>query len=219
MVRWMSKGCSTGQRQLASGLVLVGCLGSLVACRAILSLILPTGGQLQDSQESAPQALRRYISKDGTYFEASLGDARALPEQFPAHLHLPQSSVVSSGYIRDWEGGMTSLVLQTSLPVQEISTYYRRSLWSRGWEILSDLEQANGIRTLVFESPQHSQQIPQQAVIQVGSPRLGPDQTEQRDILILLSTVPTGNHDFASGSPKKGSGVKSWSKRAPSSPL
>ncbi|MEN9232226.1 MAG: hypothetical protein Q6L68_15110 [Thermostichus sp. DG02_5_bins_236] len=194
-----------------AGLAILGGVGSLVACRANPAPISPAGAQLQDP---AHQPIRRHISKDGTRFAASLGDARALPAQFPAHLHLPQSSVVSSGQIWDREGGMTSLILQTSLPVQEISTYYRRSLWGRGWEILSDIEQPGGIRTLVFESPQRPQQMPQQVVVQVGSPRRGSDQTEQRDILILLSTVP--DYDPSSGIQSDDSPVKGWSKTSPS---
>ncbi|MFQ3585723.1 MAG: hypothetical protein SNJ85_12520 [Cyanobacteriota bacterium] len=204
--------------QLAAGLAAIGCMGSLAACRATLAPISPEGAQLQDSEDPTHSPLRRYISKDGTRFEASLGDARALPAQFPPHLHLPQSSVVSSGHIRDREGGMTSLILQTSLPVQEISTYYRRSLWGRGWEILSDVEQPDGIRTLVFESPQRPQQMPQQVVIQVGSPRQGPDQTEQRDILILLSTVPAGDYDPSDGNQGDNFPVKGRSKTPPSPP-
>ncbi len=133
--------------------------------------------------------VRRHIGKDGTHFEASLGDTRALPPQFPPHLRLPNAVVVSSGQIWDREGGLASLILQTSQPLEEIAAYYRRTLWGRGWDILSDIEQASGIRTLVFESPPHPQKPLQQAVIQVGSPRRGPDQVEYRDILILLNSV------------------------------
>ncbi|MEN9223114.1 MAG: hypothetical protein Q6M04_11830 [Thermostichus sp. BF3_bins_97] len=165
---------------LLTGLGLL--VGSLAACRALPAPIPPETAQ--------PNPIRRHISKDGTHFEASLGDMRALPSEFPSHLRLPNTSIVSSGQIRDRSGGITSLILQTSQPLPEITTYYRRTLWGRGWEILSDVEQPDGIRTLVFESPHRPQKLPQQAVIQVGSPRQGPDQSEHRDILILLSTVP-----------------------------
>lgn len=202
----MDKSGCAAWMQLAAGLAAVGFMGSLVACTP--APISPAEAQLQDPVRRPI----RHISKDGTRFEASLGDTRALPAQFPAHLQLPQASVVSSGQIWDREGGMTSLILQTALPMQEISTYYRRGLWGRGWEILSDVEQPDGIRTLVFESPQHLQQMPQQVVIQVGAPRQGPDQAEQRDILILLSTVPAGDP----GTQGDGSPVKGWSKTAPS---
>lgn len=152
--------------------------GSLVACRKMPDPVAP---------ELDP--VRRHIGKDGTHFEASLGDTRALPPQFPPHLQLPNASIISSGQIRDREGGLASLILQTSQPLEAIAAYYRRTLWGRGWDILSDIEQANGIRTLVFESPPHPKKPLQQAVVQVGSPRRGPDQVEYRDILILLSTV------------------------------
>ncbi|MFS8855423.1 hypothetical protein NW844_08115 [Synechococcus sp. H55.2] len=156
--------------------------GSLMACRQRAAPVSP---------ELDP--VRRHIGKDGTHFEASLGDTRALPPHFPPHLQLPNAAVVSSGQIWDRGGGLASLILQTSQPLEEIAVYYRRTLWGRGWDLLSDLEQANGIRTLVFESPPHPEQSLYQAVIQVGSPRRGPDQVEYRDILILLSTVaPVG---------------------------
>jgi hypothetical protein len=154
--------------------------GSLVACRKMPDPV---------AQEVDQDPVRRHIGKDGTHFEASLGDARALPPQFPPHLQLPNASIISSGQIRDREGGLASLILQTSQPLEAIAAYYRRTLWGRGWDILSDIEQANGIRTLVFESPPHPKKPLQQAVVQVGSPRRGPDQVEYRDILILLSTV------------------------------
>lgn len=62
--------------------------------------------------------------------------------------------------------------MQTSQPLEAIAAYYRRTLWGRGWDILSDIEQANGIRTLVFESPPPQKPL-QQAVVQVGSPVAG----------------------------------------------
>ncbi len=179
----MERNHCPGWMQLFTGLTPGLLVGSLVACRALPAPI--------PSETAQPDPIRRHISKDGTHFEASLGDTRALPPQFPRHLQLPNASIVSSGQIRDHSGGITSLILQTSQPLAEITSYYRRTLWGRGWEILSDVEQQDGIRTLVFESPQRPQKLPQQAVIQVGSPRQGPEQLEQRDILILLSTVPT----------------------------
>ncbi len=143
--------------------------------------------------EAAPlDPVLRHIGEDGTHFEASVGDTRALPPHFPPQLQLPEAAVLSSGQIWDQEGGLASLLLQTSQPLEEIAAYYRRTLWGRGWDLLSDLEQADGIRTLVFESPPHPEQSLHQAVIQVGSPRRGPDQVEYRDILILLSTVAPG---------------------------
>lgn len=144
------------------------------------------------SEAAPPDPVLRHIGEDGTHFEAAVGDTRALPPHFPHQLRLPDATVISSGQIWDQEGGLASLILQTSQPLSEIAAYYRRTLWGRGWDLLSDLEQAGGIRTLVFESPPRPDRPPQQAVIQVGSPRRGPDQVEYRDILILLSTVVPG---------------------------
>ncbi|HIK21620.1 MAG TPA: hypothetical protein IGR15_11340 [Synechococcus sp. M44_DOE_062] len=166
--------------------------GSLVACRQMPAPV--------DPELDRQDLVRRHIGKDGTHFEASLGDTRALPPQFPHHLQLPNAAIISSGQIRDREGGLASLILQTSQPLEAIAAYYRRTLWGRGWDILSDIEQANGIRTLVFESPPHPEKPLRQAVVQVGSPRRGPDQVEYRDVLILLSTVspPATAEDFSS---------------------
>ena len=160
-------------------------LALLAACRP-----LPDA---PPSEAAQADPVLRHVGEDGTHFEASVGDTRALPPHFPQQLRLPNATVVSSGQIWDQEGGLASLILQTSQPLSEIAAYYRRTLWGRGWDLLSDIEQADGIRTLVFESPPHPEKSPQQAVIQVGSPRRGPDQAEYRDILILLSTVdPVG---------------------------
>jgi hypothetical protein len=157
----------------------------LTACRLLPSTEPPAAAQ--------PDPVLRHIGEDGTHFEASVGDTRALPPHFPQQLRLPNATVVSSGQIWDQEGGLASLILETSQPLEEIAAYYRRTLWGRGWDLLSDVEQAKGIRTLVFESPPRPDRPLQQAVIQLGSPRRGPDQVEYRDILILLSTIaPVG---------------------------
>ncbi|MEN9201739.1 MAG: hypothetical protein Q6K80_00030 [Thermostichus sp. DG_1_6_bins_120] len=193
-----------------AGLALLG--GVAVACRTTPVFFSREVVPLTQTEGVQPQkAIRQHISKDGTRFQASLGDTFALPAHFPAYLQLPGAIVISSGQIWDREGGISSLLLQTSLSGQEIGTYYRRHLWGRGWEILSDIEQPGGIRTLVFESPQRLPQMSQQVVIQVGSPRQGTDPTQQRDILILLSTVPTGDPGIRS----EGSPVKGWSKSTP----
>ncbi len=200
----MARNSGPRWQQLAAGLGAGACLGSLLAAG------VPLASQPWDVEKaenpadgaSPPSLFRRHLSKDGTHFQASLGDTRALPDHFPDYLHLPQSSVVSSGHLQDREGSLTSLLLQTALPVQEIRAYYRRNLWGRGWEILSELEQADGIQTLVFESPRRPNQLLQQAVIQVGSL----NQRQHRDILILLSTV------FDPDTPRQQLPVKGWSK-------
>jgi hypothetical protein len=141
----------------------------LTACRLLPSTEPPAAAQ--------PDPVLRHIGEDGTHFEVSVGDTRALPPHFPQQLRLPNATVVSSGQIWDQEGGLASLILETSQPLEEIAAYYRRTLWGRGWDLLSNVEQANGIRTLVFESPPPPRQ-----------------------------TTPAGSHPAGIPSPRAGSG-------------